>query len=154
MENGKTFLGVVNAEEALLAAPLTSDVVVIGEKHTGVFTEPLEAENMHSCDVLVSNDDTTQTVVIVKSDYSGGLSALKGKKYCHPGFKYEEILTPLLLQQFENEVLDKTNSDICANNGTLVERYIKALSEFFGDSCRPGMWTVDEDLNNQLRMYY
>lgn len=90
-------------------------------------------------------------MVIVKSDYSNGLAGLKGKKYCHPGFKYEEIITPLLLQEFENVVLNKNSVDICSNEGTLLEKYIKSLSEFFGPSCRPGVWTVDSNLNAKLR---
>lgn len=35
LESGKASIGVVTAEEAFLAAPLTSNIVVIGEKHTG-----------------------------------------------------------------------------------------------------------------------
>lgn len=34
INNGKTSFGLVNAEEALLAAPLTANLAVIGEKHS------------------------------------------------------------------------------------------------------------------------
>lgn len=103
------------------------------------------------CAVVVSNETPTQTVVLVKSDYSGGIAGLKNKKYCHPGFKYEEIITPLLLQEFENAVLNRNSANICANEGTLLEKYIKSLSEIFGPSCRPGIWTVNTTLNTKLR---
>lgn len=101
--------------------------------------------------IAASNETPTQTVVIVKSDYTGGIAGLKGKKYCHPGFKYEEIITPLLLQEFENAVLNRNSVNLCDNEGTLLEKYIKSLSELFGPSCRPGIWTIDNALNTKLR---
>lgn len=90
-------------------------------------------------------------MVIVKSDYSGGFNGLKGKKYCHSGFKYEKFTTPLLLQEFEYTVLSRNSADICSNDGTLLEKQTKSLAEFFGPSCRPGNWTVDKNLNSKLR---
>lgn len=36
LDSGRTSVGVVSAEEAFLATPLTSNIVVIGEKHTGI----------------------------------------------------------------------------------------------------------------------
>lgn len=101
--------------------------------------------------IAVSNETPTQTVVIVKSDYSGGIAGLQAKKYCHPGFRYKELITPLLLQEFENAVLSRNSVNICSNEGTLLEKYIKSLSDFFGPSCRPGAWTVNTTLNAQLR---
>lgn len=93
-------------------------------------------------------------MVVVKSNYEEGFTGLKGKKYCHPGFRSRDILTPLFLQEFETKVLEENLIDICINStATLVEKNIKALSEYFGSSCRPGPWTVDIDLNNELSKY-
>lgn len=48
LENGRVSLGVITAEEAFLAAPLTSNIVVIGEKHTGIHLYILHFQTMTS----------------------------------------------------------------------------------------------------------
>lgn len=158
IENGITSFGLVAAEEAVLAAPLTSNLVVIGEKHGDAgkinLSRRLNKNEPHLLYSTATDAQPEETVVIVRNDYEGGFKGLNGKKYCHPGFKYTDILTPLFLQEFETKVLETNVIDICSNSSSsLIEKNIKALSEFFGSSCRPGPWTVDTDLNNELSKY-
>lgn len=102
----------------------------------------------------ISDVEPEQVVVIVKSNYEEGFTGLKDKRYCHPGFRNVDILTPLFLQAFESKVLEANTIDICINSTiTLVEKNIQALSVFFGPSCRPGPWTVDTHLNSELSKY-
>lgn len=92
-------------------------------------------------------------MVIVRADYEGGLGNLKNKKYCHPGFKHNDMLTPDMLQELELKALEESNVDICGSDGSMVEKHVKAVSDFFGESCRPGKWTTDEELDKYLSKY-
>lgn len=94
-------------------------------------------------------------VVVVRSSFTGNLNDLKGKKYCHPGFAGHPAWTPRLLKEFENNILrDKfANSCNSSDKNTYVERELKILSDFFGDSCRPGPWTNDQDLDAKLSKF-
>lgn len=89
----------------------------------------------------------------MKADYEGGLSNLKKKAFCHPGFKYYDVLTPVMLQELEVEALNKSNIDICNSDDVTVEKHIKAIASFFGDSCRPGRWTTNANLEKYLSKY-
>lgn len=64
LESGKASLGVITAEEAFLAAPLTSNIVVIGEKHTGMlFVQYLE-------------------IILIKDNYSIKRYTHTNRRYC------------------------------------------------------------------------
>lgn len=86
--------------------------------------------------------------MIVKNDTD--FQNLQGKKYCHPGFRFEHELTQLFLEQFEVKALEINAVDVCSNNGTFIEKNINALANLFGASCRPSPWTIDDNLNERL----
>ncbi|CAH1101601.1 unnamed protein product [Psylliodes chrysocephalus] len=127
---------VVQPEQALLAANLVSDnVVVIGE---------------------IADHPPIQTVVIVRKFYNNTFENLRGKRLCHPGFKHDELITRYVLQEFESRII-KLNNTYCQinDNATILEKQISVLSSFFGNSCRPGVWTDDDDvLDKSLKTKY
>lgn len=60
-------------------------------------------------------------------------------------------MNPLLLIEFEREVLSENGIDICSNDtAPLVEKHIRAIHDFFGPSCRPGKWVQDTEFDNIL----
>lgn len=141
IEQGKADFGRVTPEEALIAANFVSDVVVLGE---------FRSDAIH-------DDAAYATVVLVRADYEGGFKGLQGKKYCHPGFKFDHSVTDLILKEFETTVLKDNGAEGCANkvdSGTILEKELKAVADFFGPSCRPGPWIDVEDRNTKLYNQY
>ncbi|RZB39249.1 transferrin-like, partial [Asbolus verrucosus] len=97
---------------------------------------------------------TPETVVIVKSSIPDGFINLKGKKFCHPGFKHDELFSHLLLKEFEYKITE-LNDSFCSNdNHTLLEKHVQSLSQFFGESCRPGLWTQNVNFDKILKERY
>lgn len=90
-----------------------------------------------------------QTVVIVRKPYNGSFENLKGKRFCHPGFNHDELVSKFILEEFESKVLSVINY-CSSDNITILEKRIKSLSSFFGSSCRPGSWTESDDLDKKL----
>lgn len=91
-----------------------------------------------------------ETVVIVKTDVPNGLENLRGKKLCHPGFKHDDAIPTLFLQELEKQTI-ALNQTFCDNqNKTILERQISSLNNFFGDSCRPGSWSQNKDFDKYL----
>ncbi|KAK5649218.1 hypothetical protein RI129_000247 [Pyrocoelia pectoralis] len=142
IEQDKIDLGRVTPEAALIGAKFLKNVVVLGEFRNNA----------------VKNDSAELAVVVlVRKTHSGGLRNLRGKKYCHPGFKFNQIATDFILKEFENTVLKENNAEGCENNvitETLFEKEIKALSDFFGPSCRPGPWIGFEKYDNDFYKNY
>lgn len=105
--------------------------------------------------MFIAEDSAYETVVVVRKNLtSGGFQNLESSIYCHPGFKFNGVVTNYLLKEFEKTVLEKNNVDICAYKNdklTLFEREIKGVAQFFGPSCRPGPWSDKPDLNDYLR---
>lgn len=102
------------------------------------------------------DDAIFATAVLVKQDHTNGFKGLKGKKYCHPGFRFEETVTELMLKEFENVVLKENNAEGCSNkvdSDTILEKELKALTDFFGPSCRPGPWIDLDGPNTNYCMY-
>lgn len=90
-------------------------------------------------------------MVIVKNKINSFLH-LKGKQLCHPGYNIKDPeISRLILQELELSVLEKHTVEICTNHTlTLLERHIKFLAGFFGDSCRPGPWTYNHKFDKIL----
>ncbi|KAL1492185.1 hypothetical protein ABEB36_012670 [Hypothenemus hampei] len=125
-------LSVLTAEEAFLASGIVSEnVVVIGE--------------------ILEGNVPYRTVVIVKSDYLGGVGdQLKGLKYCHPGYDHDKRITRFVLEELDWKAVSLN----CEDDKTLTELKYKAFSEFYGDSCRPGTWTEDYEFDAFLKNKY
>ncbi|KAJ9583784.1 hypothetical protein L9F63_021874 [Diploptera punctata] len=80
-----------------------------------------------------------ETVAVIKGDFSGPLTNLKGKNFCHPGFSSSQIWTDRVLKHFERVVLNTTVK--CDRSlRSSVESELHALSSFFTRTCRPGEW--------------
>ncbi|KAK9685647.1 Transferrin [Popillia japonica] len=95
-----------------------------------------------------------QTAIVINRNIPDGLSGLRNVSYCHPGFDTTDV-NPLLLIEFEREVLSENGIDICSNDtAPLVEKHIRAIHDFFGPSCRPGKWVQDTEFDNILKSRY
>ncbi|XP_031337802.1 transferrin-like isoform X2 [Photinus pyralis] len=141
IENKRADFGTVQPEAALVGAKFLKNVVVVGEFRTDTELD----------------DSEFAVVVLVRKTHTGGLKNLRGKKYCHPGFKFNHIVTDFVLKEFENTVLKENNAEGCKNKvstATLLEKEIRAVSEFFGPSCRPGPWFGFEKFDNEFYKNY
>jgi hypothetical protein len=134
IKNNQSHLGRITGEESLLAANLLPEnVVVLGE--------------------IRSAHPPSETVVVIKSNIPNNFIDLKGKTFCHPGFKHDSSFSHYLLQELESKIIDLNNPE-CLTNVTLLERHIKTVSKFFGDSCRPGPWTQNKTEDQRLQNKY
>lgn len=92
------------------------------------------------------------SVVIVRKDHQGGLSSLKDRKYCHPGLHYSKAnkWTEYFLKYMERKVVTPE----CNIGKSSTEIEVASLSKFFGDSCRPGIWSHDTKEDAELKKKY
>ncbi|XP_052871790.1 transferrin-like [Anopheles cruzii] len=126
IRNGTADFGVFSAESALLVAGL-------GWEGLTVVKEVRNAER--------SNEPHDfQAAVVVRSRYTGGVDGLSGLRYCHPGLHYgrTQRWTERVLKHFERRVVPTPCDD---NLHTATEIETAGLSKFFGQSCRPGLWS-------------
>ncbi|KAJ8971258.1 hypothetical protein NQ317_011617 [Molorchus minor] len=136
LDQGLPQFAIVTPEEALLAAPLVSEnVVVVGE--------------------VIPAHSPYQTAVIVRAPFESGFDNLRGKRLCHPGFKHNELVTRLVLDELESTIIS-LNSSYCdtGDNSTILEKRIRAVASFFGSSCRPGSWIEAGELDKELKQKY
>ncbi|KAJ8921907.1 hypothetical protein NQ315_008540 [Exocentrus adspersus] len=128
IDQGLPQFAIIKPEEALLAAPPS---------------------------ITVSAYPAFQTAVVIRKPYEGGFQNLKGKRFCHPGFKHDELVTRLVLGEFESKIIG-LDSNYCntGDNSTIVEKRLRALSNFFGSACRPGSWTESEEFDAELKTKY
>uniref|UniRef100_A0A182M421 Transferrin-like domain-containing protein n=1 Tax=Anopheles culicifacies TaxID=139723 RepID=A0A182M421_9DIPT len=137
IRNGTADFGVFSAESVLLTASLGWEgLTVIKELHNNERTEPVDF----------------QTAVVVRSTHTGGLDGLRGMRYCHPGFHYSRTQrwTERVLKHFERLVAPVT----CDESQTVTEIETAALSNFFGESCRPGVWSQIPKEDSDLKEKY
>ncbi|XP_074025706.1 transferrin isoform X2 [Leptinotarsa decemlineata] len=136
IDKGLPQFTIVYPEQALLAAPLVSEqVVVIGEVET--------------------EQPAYQTVVIVRKQNGVRLEDFRGKRFCHPGYEHDDLVTRYVLEEFQNKLLN-SNINYCntTDNVTLTEKRTRALASFLGPSCIPGSWTDDDKLDAKLKSDY
>lgn len=116
--------------------------------------EDLIAAAVHTEDnVLVTNElrlfpnekQRFDVIALVNKDVKG-LSDLRDKRFCHPGYEATDDWTQVLATYFENRVIPKE----CDPNKTLVENRMSSLSTFFTAACIAGAWTPDSTLDNKL----
>ncbi|KAJ8921781.1 hypothetical protein NQ315_008407, partial [Exocentrus adspersus] len=124
-----------------------------------VFTaEDLIAAQNSEIEILITNElrntvnDYEYEVVAIANDRSGIKSRhdLKGKRYCHPGYGYEENWTRILANYFEASVV----TPVCDPELTITENRIKATADFFKSSCKAGPWVNNPPLDIQLKQKY
>lgn len=122
-------------------------------KNTKLVRFPTKTKNQKpQTNLYVPGNSSYQTVVVVRNSYNLGFEGLKGKKYCHPGFKYHTLWTPRARKEFENVILQSQLEKSCSLNTSqsYIEHELQTVSEFFGDSCRPGPWTDDSTMEENL----
>lgn len=95
-----------------------------------------------------------ESVVVVrvsKINANNLTSSLFGANYCHPGLHYDrsDKWSERFLKHFEREV----TKPICADV-SMAEIEVATLSDFFGSSCRPGLWSSDRVEDARLSMFY
>ncbi|XP_058118360.1 transferrin-like [Anopheles ziemanni] len=125
IRNGTADFGVFSAESVLLTASLGWDgLTVVKElRNAERVREPVDF----------------QAAVVVRSNHTGGINGLRGLRYCHPGFFYSRTQrwTEGVLKHFERLVTPTQ----CEDFHTVTEIEAAGLSRFFGESCRPGLWS-------------
>ncbi|ETN66054.1 transferrin [Anopheles darlingi] len=126
IRNGTADFGVFSAESTLLVASL-------GWEGLTVIKEIRSAERARE---LLD----FQSAVVVRSRHTGGLDGLRGLRYCHPGFQYTRTQrwTERVLKHFERLVVPATCEE---GLHTATEIETAGLANFFGASCRPGLWS-------------
>ncbi|XP_064075815.1 transferrin-like [Vanessa tameamea] len=97
-----------------------------------------------------------EAVAVVPFNHTGGLEGLRGGKYCHPGFdQNEQRWSPRVLKAFELAV---ARTDRCPDSSTdrktAEELEVDTLSKFFTSACRPGPWSANTTVDNDLRNRY
>ncbi|CAG9860660.1 unnamed protein product [Phyllotreta striolata] len=122
--NEKQEFAILQPEQAFLAASFASDnVTVVAE--------------------VTTEKRPYRTVVLARIFYNS-FKDLRNKRFCHPGFKHDELITRYVLQEFEAKIIELNNSYCQSAAQTLLEKRLGALSSFFGPSCRPGEWVIDD----------
>ncbi|XP_072758245.1 transferrin-like [Anoplolepis gracilipes] len=143
LAQGEADFGVFNAEELLLTYqfyPL--DILPILQlRHKDKQDEEFEFQT-----VAVVHADFTQKIVSPGERFEH----LKDGGLCHPGFSKSQWWNDYILKYFEKTV----NRPRCQKNVTVVENEIRSLRDFFGKACRPGDWTADSSIDQELKNKY
>ncbi|XP_031623309.1 transferrin [Contarinia nasturtii] len=130
-----------------------------GTAHFGVFSpEDLIAAKWAGLDVLVTsemrfNDDPFQfeVVAVVANDANiNTVHDLRGSRFCHPGQDMEQYWTDVLANYLESTMVARE----CEEDLSPLESKIKATSQFFGPSCKPGSWVRDPVEDAVLKKRY
>ncbi|XP_073964225.1 transferrin-like isoform X2 [Choristoneura fumiferana] len=138
-----------------------------GTVDIGYFTEEelLVLADLQSTDhrvVATIRDSTRQdpvsfeAVAVVPNSHSGGLQALRGGKYCHPGLGEPTLRwSPRVEKALE---VAAAGTDRCPdadiNHKTAEEMEASTLSQFFGESCRPGAWSANATHDAELKRQF
>ncbi|KAK9497960.1 hypothetical protein O3M35_003855 [Rhynocoris fuscipes] len=136
LREGKVDFALFSPEESvLLAKDTNTDLKVIGEVRD-----------------KFKVDESTQLsmVAIIRKELSGKFSELRGKKYCHSGVGFSHRLTDHFTTYFERKVVPAQ----CKSWLTAAEQEVNVLNDFFGDSCRPGVWAQTKSLDRRLKWRY
>lgn len=89
-------------------------------------------------------------ILIKKTSGINSLADLKGKKSCHTGYG-RNVGFKIPITKLKNQGVFKVDADI---NLSPVERELKALSEFFSQSCLVGKYSPNADVNAKLKKSY
>nr|CAD7599118.1 unnamed protein product [Timema genevievae] len=139
LQSGEVDVGVFTAEEALLASKFI-------DNSTKVI---LQIVPQASSETTTTPKYKFESVAVVRSNHTGGLSGLRGKNLCHPGFHRTQYWSDRVLKEFELAVVE---TQCEAKEGrSAVENEVYSLSQFFNSTCRPGPWVLDEWLDDKLK---
>ncbi|XP_012525647.1 transferrin [Monomorium pharaonis] len=143
LAQGEADFGIFNTEELLLAYQFYPNDIqpIIQLRHKDRQEEEFEFQT-----VAVVPKSLTQNTVLPEER----LKLLKNGGFCHPGFSKSQWWNNYILKYFENYV----NPPQCHDDVTVIENEIRNLRNFFGKACRPGDWTGDETLNEELKRKY
>lgn len=140
IQNKTADFGVFSAESMLLLASLNwEDLTVVRE---------LRSRERRQKEVDYESVVVARTSQINTNNLT---SSLRGAKYCHPGLHYErsQKWSERFLKHFEREVTTPLCSQLSA-----AEIEVATISNFFGSSCRPGIWSSDKDEDARLSEFY
>lgn len=91
-----------------------------------------------------------ESVVIVRNDYTGGLNGLRGATFCHPGLVYnkQQRWSERFLKHFERTIVPEN----CNQSKPMspAELEVAAIADYFGPSCRPGLWSNNRQEDQEL----
>ncbi|KAF7278914.1 hypothetical protein GWI33_007860 [Rhynchophorus ferrugineus] len=124
---GNPVLTVLEPEEALLGAALTTDQAVV---------------------IAEFAQETYATVVLIRNGQNGLDD--RELRYCHPGYAHSELITKYVTEELDRKIIKYS----CASNTTLLEQKFEALSGHLQSSCRPGKWSEDDSIDAQLKATY
>lgn len=93
-----------------------------------------------------------EAIILIRKNSTNinSLADLRGKKSCHTGYG-RNVGYKIPLTKLQNVGIFKIDSDV---HLTPVEREIKALSEFFSQSCLVGKYSSNDELTNKLKKSY
>ncbi|CRL03704.1 CLUMA_CG016424, isoform A [Clunio marinus] len=89
-------------------------------------------------------------LLVKKNSGINSLSDLRGKKSCHTGYG-RNVGYKIPITKLKSHNLFKIDPDTSMSP---VERELKALSEFFSESCLVGKYSSNEDVNRKLKKSY
>ncbi|XP_022905688.2 transferrin-like [Onthophagus taurus] len=131
IEKGEV-ITVAHPDEAILASSFTNKTFVAG------YLKDLNSE-----------DDVDFTMVVLSNKKLNGFNGLK---YCHLG--NEAKLPTYITTKFENFVWSKNPKNLCHNSDNFLENYFYNMNETFESSCIPGRWSIDDQLDADLKIRY
>lgn len=140
IQNGTADFGLFSAESTLQLAVLDwPELIVTKElRHKSRSQEPVDFES----------------VVVVRSGHQGGITGLRGKKFCHPGLFSDRTQrwSERFQKHFERKVVDVE----CVIDGrdSTAEVEASAMSRYFSETCRPGRWSSNPEEDQALKAKY
>ncbi|XP_018395848.1 PREDICTED: transferrin-like [Cyphomyrmex costatus] len=145
LAEGEADFGVFNAEELLLLNQFYPFEIepIIQLRHRTKQQESFEFQM-----VAVIPTEITHIQLTPRQR----LERLKDKGFCHPGFSKSQWLNDYILKHFENSLL--VNPLQCQDDMTAIENEIRNLKNFFGRACRPGEWTSNKTIDEELKKKY
>ncbi|XP_063702608.1 transferrin [Culicoides brevitarsis] len=136
VQKGQADFSVFSSEDLLAARWAAADILVTSELryHNSKFEYDIVA--------VVDNEAKIHSV-----------NDLRGAKYCHGhgfGLGMKSHWTKVISNYLEAVVIPRD----CSNEYTMSELRIKASSEFFGPSCKAGIWDEDPVRDKKLKNRY
>uniref|UniRef100_A0A182RTE1 Transferrin n=1 Tax=Anopheles funestus TaxID=62324 RepID=A0A182RTE1_ANOFN len=122
------------------------------------YPEDFLAARWAGVDILVTSELRFHTehfdyeiVVVVDNEAEINTAReLRGSKFCHPGHGLKNHWTGVLADYFETRLIPRE----CEEDLSPVESRLKAVSSFFGPSCRAGPWVPDPAEDLRLKKKY